>query len=171
MNAAFALPGPRRPGRWVVTLADLALLLVGFFVMVHAAEKKGATRQMADAVRGALGVTVARAQPTGVALDADALTGFSAGDAALPKAIWPVAQWLKQAAADPRARVLVTGRSDDREADRSTSGLIIAASRADIVARALIRTGAIPASRVDLAASAGGAERRVDITISYGPHP
>lgn len=162
---------PRRRARWVMTLADLFMLLVGFFVMLHAAEARHQTSAMTAAVKRALGVKVARGQPERVALDANALTGFSAGDAALPAAVWPVAQWLRQAAADPRSRVLVTGHSDDREADRSTGGLMVAAARADSVARAIVKTGAVPASRIDLAASAGGADRRVDITISFGPQP
>ena len=174
-TALFPIP-QKRTARWVMTLADLALLLLGFLVMVHATEKRGTSRQVARAMRAALGDSGTSAIQVGIggteqppALDANALAGFSAGSAALPAAVYPIAQWLRQAAADPRSRVLVTGHSDDREADRSTGGLVLASSRADTVARALIKTGAITADRVDLAASAGGRSRRVEITISFGP--
>jgi flagellar motor protein MotB len=147
----------RRP-LWLMTLADLSLLLVGFFVFVQATARHDAPRRaaLAAGIRDAFGGAAGPAAP--IAVDANRLTGFTPGSAALPD-MRGVAAWLGEAARDPRSHVEVTGYADPSE------GLALAAARADAAAQAL----GLGPDRARLTATVQPGARQVLLSISFDP--
>lgn len=162
---------------WLVTLADLSLLLVGFFVFVQATSHQDQARRTAIAagIRDAFGGQPIVTPSPRIAVDANILGGFAPGSAALPSNPGPLAQWAVESARDPRTSLIVTGYADGSDADRvGGSALALAAERAaavvpalePVIARERIRVAAALAP----AALRGRAEaRRVTVTISYDP--
>lgn len=177
----------RQPSRplWLITLADLALLLLGFFVFVQATQRQDAPTRAAlaagirdafggaaaDEEQGGPGTAIAHA---GMAVDANIVDGFAAGSAA-PGAIGTLRRWAAEAAADPRTMLLVTGHADGSAADRlDGSALALASARAAAVAAAL--EGAIAPERITITAALApeqargrAAGRRVIVTIAFAP--
>ncbi len=124
-------PAPRPS--WLVTLADLALLLLGFVILIQATAAPD-RRALARGVREAFG---ARTVPP-IPLAATAAR-FAPGSAALadPRAL---AAWAIDAARDPRVAITVTGATDGTPADvdgATGSGALLAADRARAVAALL----------------------------------
>jgi hypothetical protein len=141
---------------WLVTLADLSLLLVGFFVFLQATAHKPAREQAAISagIREAFG-----GEPNArLAVDANAVA-FAPDSAAAPD-LGAIRGWARDALADPRTRLVVTGYADPGE------GLALAGARADAVIRGL--SGVAPARLRAGAALLPGAHR-VTLTISYDP--
>ena len=128
----------RAPGKpaWLITLADLALLLVGFFVLLQASERP---REVTDALRRSFGGTaVAPAEPMPVM--AAGLLDFAPGSAALPESPAAVIAWARETVSDPRVALTVTGSTDGTAADvdpATGSAAILAADRARALAVAL----------------------------------
>mgnify|MGYP002779806653 CR=1 FL=1 len=161
----LALPGRGRP-LWLITLADLSLLLVGFFVFLQATTHKSEAQQAAieAGIREAFGGDPAQR----LSVDANVVTGFAAGGADLPAGFADFAAWAREGLADPRTRLIVTGYADGSAADRiDGSGLALAGLRADRVAAELART--LPADRIRSGAAVAPGARRVTLTISYDP--
>jgi len=161
----LALPGRGRP-LWLMTLADLSLLLVGFFVFLQATSHKSEAQQAATeaSIREAFGGDPAQR----LSVDANVVTGFAAGGADLPPGFAGVAGWAREALADPRTRLIVTGYADGSPGDRiDGSSLALAGLRADRVTAALARS--IPAGRIRSGTSVAPGARRVTLTISYDP--
>jgi outer membrane protein OmpA-like peptidoglycan-associated protein len=159
----FAMPRPGRP-LWLITLADLSLLLVGFFVFLQATAHKEQKQQAAiqAGIRQAFG---GEPEPR-LAVDANLIGGFGTGSAELPSGSAQVVAWSRDALADPRTRLLVTGYADGSIEDRHQgSALALAALRADAVAANL----SVPTDRVRIDASVAPGARRVTLTISYDP--
>ena len=155
-----------RPGRplWLITLADLSLLLVGFFVFLQATAHKEEKQQ--DAIQAGIRQAFGGEPEPRIAVDANLIAGFEAGSAELPRGSARVVGWSRDALADPRTRLLVTGYADGSAEDRREgSALALAALRADAVAAML----AIPADRLRVDASVAPGARRVTLTISYDP--
>lgn len=128
-------PCPARP-LWLVTLADLALLLVGFLVLIHATSLD--KRALADGIKAGFGVATPAPEPMPVA--AAAITAFAPGSATLPTSPAALAAWAKEALRDPRVSLSVTGAVDGspRDVDLATgSGAVLAADRARAIAAAL----------------------------------
>ncbi|MFD1610241.1 hypothetical protein ACFSCW_00340 [Sphingomonas tabacisoli] len=160
----LALPRSARP-LWLITLADLSLLLVGFFVFLQATAHKSQPEQAAiqAGIRQAFG---GEAAPR-LAVEANAITGFAAGSAALPRDAAAIAAWAKDALSDPRTKLVVTGYADGSPSDRASgSALALAGLRAEAVAATL--TGIAP-DRIRLSAASVPGARRVTLTISYDP--
>lgn len=160
---------------WLMTLADLALLLVGFFVFLQAIARQDAATQAAvnASIRGAFGGDAALAEPN-VAVDANIVAGFATGSATLPTTPDALLEWTINGARDARTRVLVTGYADGTpdDIDDSGSALALASARAAAVASA-IETAGIPADRLRIAAALAptgqqASARRVTVTISFG---
>lgn len=172
MTAAFFPDAqPSRP-IWLVTLADLALLLLGFFVLVMA--HQGADRRaVIDGVRqgfAGTGTAVMKvaAEPSPVA--AAALYDFAPGGADLPTAPDAVIAWARAAARDPRVAIRVTGLTDGSPADVDTltgSAALLASDRARGVAGALAKAGALPPGRVTISTSVQQGRRGVYLTLVY----
>lgn len=155
---------PARP-LWLITLADLSLLLVGCFVFVQAtAQKPNRDRAAISAsIRDAFGGD----GEARIAVEANALR-FVTGSAETSTDTAAVIDWAKDALADPRTRLIVTGYADGTPADAiGGSGLALAAARADAVVDAL--DGAVPADRLRTGATIAPGASRVTLTISYDP--
>lgn len=155
------------PGRplWLVTLADLCLLLVGFFVFVQASQLD--KRQLAAAIRKGFDAPPPAAEP--LTLERAAVRGFAVADAGLPP-IDSVIGWARDAAADPRTRITVTGSTDGSEADRdplTLSAPILAADRARAVAAALVRSGAVSRDRVAISTDPAASGRHVLLSVGF----
>lgn len=158
---AFA---PTRP-LWLVTLADLALLLVGFFVLLEA-NRQLDPRAITRAVAIGLGVT-----PAPVAVAAEVVGGFSRGSAELPDRIDALAAWAHNELRDPRVALRITGATDGStgDADRATgSAALLATDRARAVAAALAVRG-VPIERTQISNADADARRarHVLITLAF----
>ncbi len=157
MNPARFDPPGGRP-LWLTTLADLSLLLVGFFVFLQATQ--GADRQaQAAGIRAAFD-----APPPPMAVAASVLGGFAPGSATLPASYPAVVADVREAARDPRIAVTLTGASDG-DADPATgSGAILATDRARALAAMLVAQGAVRPGQIAFAAPAtGGRHVRIDL--------
>lgn len=157
MTGATLMPPRARP-LWLVTLADLSLLLLGFFVLIQASARDSAPRRAAIAagIRDAFGGSNAPR----IAVAANRLSGFAPGAAALPPAASAaLADWAKQAAADPRSLILITGHASPDE------GLTLAAARAEAVALVV----PVDRTRLRLAAIVEPGARHVALAVSYDP--
>lgn len=149
-------PAPARP-LWLMTLADLALLLLGFVVLVQATANRDA---LARALRARFGAEQSVA-PLPVAA---AAAPFAPGSAVLGDAA-PLVAWTRDALADPRITVTVTGTADPGE----TGGLLLAADRARAVAAALAAAG-LPGDRLQLA-TGRRTGARATLTLAFAGEP
>lgn len=131
--------------RWVLSFADLALLLVAFFVMMQA--QVGDRLKMAAGMRGAFG-----GEGTG---DAQPVHGFAAasifeaGEAILKPGQAARLKAIGAAAARAKARVIVASQGRDGQSVRLDSWEL-AAARTTAVARA-IRSGGVPDTMIEIA--------------------
>lgn len=160
----LALARSSRP-LWLITLADLSLLLVGFFVFLQATAHKPERQRAAieASIRAAFGGDAA----TELAVQANVVDGFAAGGDAVPVDLGAVSAWARDALADPRTRLVITGYADGSAADQlSGSGVALAGLRADTVASAL---AGIPRDRIRIGATVLPRARRVTLVISYDP--
>ena len=143
------LDPPQGKPLWLMTLADLALLLLGFTVLIHATADR-------TAVARALAQRFGAAQ---LALPlAAAAASFAPGSAALSDPA-PLIAWARDALRDPRTTVTVTGA-----ADVSEGGILLATDRARAVVAALTRAG-LPPERLALAT--GGAGSRATLSLAF----
>lgn len=136
-------PAASRPF-WLVTLADLALLLVGFLLLQQALAREDPMR-LAAALRSGFGTDDV---PMPVA--ATAIDGFAPGSAALPRDPVDVIAWSRASVADPRVSLSIAGGTDGSRADVdpvTRSAAILAADRARALASALI-AGGVPPDRI-----------------------
>lgn len=147
---------------WLITLADLALLLVGFFVMLQANRELDRETLLAG-LRAGFGVEEAVVAPMAVA--AARVEGFAEGSAAADMA--GAILWARDAARDPRTRITITGSAEGvRDLDPATgSAAILAADRARAVAAALVRSGAADPARIVIVTDPG---KRRAVTLSVG---
>lgn len=137
---------------WLVTLADLALLLLGFVVLVQASSNREA---LARSLRARFGEAQAAMPVAAAAAD------FSPGSAALGDPA-PLVAWANDALRDPRVTVSVTGSAEAGE------DLLVATDRARAALAALIAAG-VPSARLQLATSRSGG-RRATLTVAFtGP--
>src|SRR5438045_3083895 len=111
-------PAPSTAARppWLITLADLSLLLVGFFVFLQATSFK--PRQQQAAIEAGIRNAFGGDSEVRIALEANAVTGFAPGSATLPRDIGTVSSWAHDALADRRTNLTVTGYADGTPADR-----------------------------------------------------
>jgi flagellar motor protein MotB len=155
--------GPHRPV-WLITLADLMLLLVGFFVFLQANQALDG-RAIADGLRQGFGAQAAPPMP----VDAGAIAGFAPGSAQLPSS--NALAWAREAARDPRTIVRVIGGTDGSREDvdpATGSAAILAADRARAAVALLV--GVIPAERLTIE-TRPGAGRAVQLQIGFAGDP
>lgn len=161
----------RAPGRplWLITLADLALLLVGFFVLLQANHHLD-PRRLANGMREGFGASdqpVSAPTPPAMPIAANALGGFAPGSATLPAAPDALIGWAREAARDPRVALTVTGGTDGTPADvdpSTGSAAVLAADRARAVAAAL---GQVAPGRILVATTNRPGQRRVTVTLAF----
>ncbi|GGB23615.1 hypothetical protein GCM10011380_11680 [Sphingomonas metalli] len=150
---------------WLVTLADLALLMVGFFVLVQAHQAD--PRQLARSLREGF-VDSKPAEPL-LAVAANRLDGFAPGSAALPAGADTIAGWAKDQLIDPRVVLTVTGSADAARGDvdpATRSAAILAADRARALAA---RLAPLAPARVAIATTTGPAG--VTVTLAFAGDP
>lgn len=165
MTAGDYPDAPATRALWLVTLADLALLLVGFFVLLQAnqhLDRKALARGMRE------GFGVHEADPAPIPVAADGIFDFAPGSATLPHAPDALVAWARDAARDPRVLVTVTGSVDGSAADvdpATRSAAILASDRARALAAAIaparvaITTDQRPGRRAALVTLAFAGER------------
>lgn len=150
---------------WLMTLADLSLLLVGFFVFLQATQVDPA--RLAAGIRAGFGASESAAAPAPMPVDIATATGFAPGSAVLADT-GSALEWARSAARDPRTRLRITGEVDGSATDvdpATGSGPILAADRARAVAALLIRQRAIDPSRIVF--STGRGQRRAVLTLGF----
>jgi hypothetical protein len=165
MTALYPEPPPSKP-LWLVTLADLALLLVGFFVLLQASERP---RAVTDALRASFGGAVAPA-PAPLPVMAAGLLDFAPGSAVLPDSPVAVIAWAREGARDPRVALTVTGSTDGSAADvdpATGSAAILAADRA----RALAATLAGVSRRITVTTANRPGRRAAIVTLAFVGEP
>lgn len=164
----FPEPRPAKP-LWLMTLADLALLLVGFLVLVQATSLDKAA--LARGIRAGFEIeSPAATMPVAASVVGD----FAPGSAVLAAAPTDTIAWARDVARDPRVQLQIAGAVDGSPADvdpATASATLLAADRARAVAAALIAARAIAPDRIQLATAArqgsrSGA-RRVLVTLNF----
>lgn len=156
---------PARPA-WLMTLADLALLLVGFFVFVQATELDRPA--LAKGIRQGFGADAPIEEPMSVA--AAAMLNFAPGSAALPASPAGLIAWAREAARDARVTLRISGGADGSPADvdeATGSAAVLAADRARAIAAVLARAKAVPADRMTIVNAGGGKRRSVVVTLGF----
>ena len=160
-HALYPDTPPARP-LWLVTLADLALLLVGFFVLLQASEKP---RAITDALRESFGGTPA---PAPLAMMATGVA-FAPGSAELTDPAAAIA-WARDAVRDPRVALTVTGSTDGSAADVDPAtgrAALLAADRARSLAAAL----APVSRRIAIATNPRPGRRAAILTLAFVGEP
>lgn len=179
MTDDFPLPHPAKP-LWLITLADLALLLVGFLVLVNASQRID-RHALARGFRQGFGTTEPRPlprplppppapMPVAAALGPEFATG-SAVPIAVPTAL---IAWARTAMRDPRVLLTITGSVDGSilDVDATTgSGTILAADRARAVATALIAAHVVAPGRLAIATATRTGRRDVVATLAFAGEP
>lgn len=154
---------PRRP-IWLITLADVMMLLVGFFVFLQANEALNG-KQIAQGLREGFGI----ASEPEMAVEVNRVAGFATGSALLPAN--DVSGWAVEATRDPRTIIRIVGGTDvsAQDVDPATrSPAILAADRARAVAALL--TKSVPPARLAIE-TRPGAGRGVQLTIGFAGDP
>ena len=157
-------PPPARP-LWLWTLADLALLLIGFFVLVQATDR----RSLAKGLREGFGVAAPDVAPDPIPLAAAAVS-FVPGSA-VPQAPDTLLEFATANLRDPRASLRVSGGTAGAgDVDPATgSADLLATDRARAIVFYLIGRG-IAADRI-LIAPAGAGRRTALVTVSFTGDP
>ena len=172
----FPEPATGRPV-WLITLADLALLLVGFFVFLQASHGLD-SQALAKGFRDGFGApstapAPAPATPDPMPLAAAAMLNFAPGSAALPASPGGLVAWAREASRDPRVTLRIAGSVDAAgDIDPATgSGAVLAIDRARAVAAALATAHAVSADRMTITTGRPG-RRAAIVTLGFaGTHP
>lgn len=156
-----------RPARpiWLVTLADLALLLVGFFVLLQANQSLD-QRALARGLREGFGFA-APVEPMPVA--AAAPVSFASGSAQTGPLAAGIADWAQEAVRDPNVTLKITATTDGSAADVDTvtgSAAVLAADRARAVAAAL--ADIVPSDRLTITTAAAPTPGRRVVLVTLG---
>ncbi|SFP95418.1 hypothetical protein [Sphingomonas rubra] len=155
---------PSRP-LWLVTLADLALLLVGFFVLLQV---RGDHRALAQALHARFGDPASAEEA--IPLAAERVAGFATGSATLPADPAQLRRWAAEQFRDPRVVLTVTGTVDGSAGDvdpLTRSGVLLAADRARAVAATI---APLSPSRVRVATATdphAAMARAVTVTLGF----
>jgi hypothetical protein len=156
---------------WLMTLADLGLLLVGFFVFVQASQHLDG-KALAQGIRSGFGARSAsattRSEPMPVA--AAAMLDFAPGSATLPSSPAGLIAWAREVARDPRVVLKVSGGVDGSPGDVDPvtgSGAVLAADRARAVAATLAAAHVVPPARLDILGAGRPGHRTVTLTIGF----
>lgn len=164
--AEFIDDVPHRPV-WLMTLADLLMILVGFFVFLQANRTLDG-RAIGSGIRAAFGMAT---EVPPMAVEAAAISGFAPGSAAIAAPPGDALAWARDATRDPRTVVTIVGQTDGSVADvdaATGSAAILAADRAR--AAAAILATAVPPARLRIETATGGA-RAVMLHIGFAGVP
>lgn len=148
---------------WLVTLADLALLLVGFLVLLQA------TQQL-DRAALARGLRAGFDNNEGSAPMPVAATGildFAVGSATITGPTATLVDWARDAARDPRVTLTITGSVDGSAVDvdpLTHSATILAADRARAVAAVI---AVATSARIVILTAAKSGRRAAMVTLAF----
>lgn len=159
-DAVFDQALVRRPV-WLITLADLSLLLVGFFVLLQA----HGTTDRARVTRGIAAALGAAPEPVAV----EAMRVSFAPGSAVPTPTDALVRWAREATRDPRISLRLSAATDGTAADRDTdtaSAAVLAADRARAIAAALVR-GGIAEERFSITVDPRARARAVTVTLAF----
>ena len=158
-------PPPARP-LWLWTLADLALLLVGFFVLIQATDRHALARGLREGFGGDV-ADIAKPDPIPLAA---AAVAFAPGSA-VPQTPGPLIAFAAAGLHDPRASLRISGgTAGAADVDPATgSADLLATDRARAVAAYLINHG-IAADRIAITTASTG-RRSALVTISFTGDP
>lgn len=163
-QSGYPSPTPGKP-LWLITLADLALLLVGFFVLLQAGQHSD-PRALAASLRQRFAATAAEpAAP--IPVMAAGMLDFAPGSAALPENPAALIAWAREAVRDPRVSLTVTGSVDGSAADvdrPTASAAILAADRARAVAAVLV---AVAPRRIVITTATRPGRRAAMVTLAF----
>ncbi|MDF2494387.1 flagellar motor protein MotB [Sphingomonas sp.] len=151
---------------WLVTLADLALLLVGFFVLLQANQKLD-REALVQGIRAGFGVASQPVRPDPLPLAAAGMFGFAPGSAQLPSSPRSLLAWAREATRDPRVTLRVTAAVDGSAADvdpSTGSAAVLAADRARAVAAVL---APVADGRLVILTADRPSRRQVVVTLSF----
>lgn len=166
-SSGYPDPTPGKP-LWLITLADLALLLVGCLVLIQATQHIGG-KALAKGMREGFGAHDVEVAPLPVA--AAGILDFAPGSAALPSSPAALVAWAREAASDPRVQLTVTGSTDGSRIDRDAatgSAAILASDRARAVAAVIT---AVAPDRVTIATTTRPGRRAAMVTIAFVGEP
>lgn len=145
---------------WLTTLADLSLLLVGFFVFLQAS-------QMVDRQALTAGIRAGfDADAAPMTVDRGVIDDFAEGSAAMPASYGRTLDFVRAAAADRRIEVTLTGGTAGDVDAATGSAAILASDRARTVAAALVADGAVRPDQLTFAPPATGT-RGVRIDLGF----
>jgi flagellar motor protein MotB len=133
--------------RWVLSFADLSLLLLAFFVMMQA--QVSDRLKLAAGMRGAFGGSADGADSARPVRGFAAARIFETGEAILKPAQASRLRTIGAAAATAKARVIIASQGRDGQSVRLDSWELTAA-RTTAVARA-IRSGGLPDAMIEIA--------------------
>jgi flagellar motor protein MotB len=160
---------------WLTTLADLGLLLVGFFVFLQATSHRDphalAKGFRAGFAQNSPAAASAASDPMPVA--AAAMLDFGTGSSVLPSSPAGIVAWARVAVRDPRVVLRISGETDGSVTDvdpATGSADLLAADRARAVAAALAQAGAIAPGRLTIVNAPdhpGRGRRAVLITMGF----
>lgn len=174
----FPASAPARP-IWLITLADLALLLVGFLVLVQAmgSERRPALVEALRAEFGAATPLAKTAAPAPAPTPSAAMPVAAAALRFAPGSAVPVdpdpdlVRWARAALADPRVRLSIVAATDGSAADVDLvthSPVVLAADRARAAA-ALI--GPTAADRLTLSTASAAGRRGAVVSLVFSGEP
>lgn len=171
MNATDLLdPPPARP-LWLWTLADLALLLVGFFVLVQATDRQALAKGLHEGFGGKPSAAAAMTVPAEPIPLASAAAGFAPGSAKIVITDG-LLDFAMQSLRDPRVTLRIAGSAEGTQADSDPttgSAQILASDRARATASWLIAHG-VSADRI-MIATPGTGRRIALVTMSFTGDP
>lgn len=137
---------------WAISFADLCMLLLGFFVMLHAQSNQG--KQLVDGIKNAFG---GRAVPVAKTHDLDPLYLFEAGEALLrPEARAQLIE-IGRGAAQRGSRVRIESIGID-PGSRRFDGWELAAARTAAIGRA-VQEGGLSDQAITISIPAMGADK------------
>ena len=162
-------PAPRP--LWLWTLADLALLLVGFFVLIQATDRQALAKGLREGFGGRTQVQAAVSAAADPIPLASAAAGFARGSATIVSSDG-LLQFAQDSLHDPRVTLRVTGGTDGSKADTDPvtgSAQILASDRARATVAWLI-AHRIPANRIMIATPGTGRSIAL-VTMSFTGDP
>jgi hypothetical protein len=163
-------PPPARP-LWLWTLADLALLLVGFFVLIQATDRQALAKGLHEGFGGKPAASAGITVPTDPIPLASAAAGFAPGSARIVITDG-LLDFAMQSLRDPRVALRIAGSAEGTQADSDPttgSAQILASDRARATAAWLIAHG-VTADRI-MIATPGTGRRIALVTMSFTGAP
>jgi hypothetical protein len=163
-------PPPARP-LWLWTLADLALLLVGFFVLVQATDRQALAKGLREGFGGKPAANAGMSTPAEPIPLASAAAGFAPGSARIVITDG-LLDFAMESLRDPRVTLRIAGSAEGTQADSDPttgSAQILASDRARATASWLIAHG-VSADRI-MIATPGTGRRIALVTMSFTGDP